>query len=760
MIRTCLLLLAGVYALQLSSFAESSDLQRVGLVAFGLGIIAARPKPVLVMLAGAALFLTDALSVIETRIDSRYVGDSIVAQVRIADFPKRTGDKLGFVAEPIGNPRLPPRLRLSWYRTETNVHLGEVWELELRLRRPRGASNPGGFDAEAWLLRERIGAVGYVVSGTRNRLLDTQARDVSERLRQRAVDRIVAVVDDAGHAAVLAAISVGARHLITSEQWQRYARTGTSHLMAISGLHVGLAAAGGYLLVTLLTMRLPKSSNRHVIATIGAVIVATGYAALSGFAVPAQRASLMIGLAAAAVAARRPVLPAAVIATTCTIVIGLWPLASMAPGFKLSFAAVAVLLWLARRYRGRPRPRGRWLLQAMHGLAAAQLALLLGLLPLTVLEFGRVAFVAPVVNAVAVPIFSFVTVPCALIGVVLDGVLAPAGDRALLIAALSLAILEDLIQLADQLPAAAFTTPRLTPAAWFCVCMPLAWIALPPGWPGRSVAFVAIGALLLYAPPRPPPGCVDVAVLDVGQGLAVVATTRRHALVYDTGPAYRSGASAAASVVLPYLTYRNVDKLDALVVSHADLDHAGGVTALLDSMQVEQLWSGESLPDTGSPARRCAAGETWRYDDVQFEFVHPMVDKERDGNDASCVLLITAGSHRILLPGDIERPAERALVQGGRLLPATAVIVPHHGSLTSSSLPFVAALRPAYAVVSARHGNRWDLPRPEVVTRWQNVGAEVLTTSTSGAVSMRLCAAGGLTSVTRHRRAQRRIWHE
>ena len=327
-------------------------------------------------------------------------------------------------------------------------------------------------------------------------------------------------------------------------------------------------------------------------------------------------------------------------------------------------------------------------------------------------------------------------------------------------AAFSLRLLEHVLLSAARLPGATFSAPQLTAAAWMLVCTPVLHVVLPPGWPGRSVAFVAIGALVLYTPPRPPPGCVDVDVLDVGQGLAVVVTTHGRTLVYDTGPAYRGGGSAAAAVLLPFLRYRGVDRLDALVVSHADLDHAGGVDRLLAEVETGQVWTGEALPHPGVPMQRCAAGEAWDYDAVRFEFVYPLPGAVLDGNDASCVLLISAGEHRVLLPGDIERPAERELVQSGRVPPVAVVVVPHHGSQTSSSLPFVAALRPTLAIVSARYGNHWRLPGQDVVARWQRAGAEVLTTAADGAVGMRLCAGEGLRSLRRERSVRRRIWHE
>ncbi|MDH3553845.1 MAG: DNA internalization-related competence protein ComEC/Rec2, partial [Gammaproteobacteria bacterium] len=713
------------------------------------------------LVTGIAIFLVAALDVINSRIKPQFVGDSIVTRVRIADFPQRHSLNVSLVIETIGNPRVPRRVRVSWHKPPAVIRFGDIWQLELRLRRPRGSSNPGTFDYEAWLFRDGVGAIGYVVGGRRNVLLRSAELRMTERLRQRVVDRLTMLITDTDRAAVLAAISVGARHLISPEQWRRYALTGTSHLMAISGLHVGLAAAGGYFLVSLFAAVSCRRRNQHVVATIAAAVIAAGYAVLSGLAVPAQRASLMISLAAIAILMRRQVMPVALVATVCVCIVLVSPLATLAPGFKLSFAAVLVLIWLARRYRTKSETRRpQWPWQVLRQLAAVQAMLLFGLLPLTVALFNRIAFAAPLVNLLAVPIFSIVTVPFTLTGIVLDGALRPAGDKALFAAAFSLDVIELLITAAARIPGADFTTPRIAGPAWIYVVLPLAWVVLPPGWPCRRIAYLAVVALALYQPPRPAAGCADIDVLDIGQGLAVVVTTRRHAVVFDTGPAYRGGGSAAATSLLPFLGYRSINRIDKLVISHADLDHAGGVAAIRANVDVLDILTGEPLPGLESAARRCVAGDSWRYDGVQFDFVHPSTELKYQGNDASCILMISSGEHRLLLTGDIEGPVEEELLRNGSISKVDAVIVPHHGSRTSSSLPFVRALSPSLAIVSASYGNRWGFPKQDVVARWQAVGARVLATSTSGAIGMRLCAAGGLVSVTRQRATQRRIWHE
>lgn len=469
----------------------------------------------------------------------------------------------------------------------------------------------------------------------------------------------------------------------------------------------------------------------------------------------------MIGIVVIGVLCRRQVRAFTVIATACALIVVSAPLATLAPGFKLSFSAVLVLVWLTRRYPGRfgshrmLRP-----LIAVQQLGVMQIMLLCGLLPLTVLIFGRLTFAAPAVNLIAVPVFSFITVPFTLAGLVLDGPFQPLGDRALLAGARSLAVIESLLTKSAEIPGASIAIPTIAGAAWMFVLAPLVWALLPPGWPGRNVAWVAVVALTLWQPPRPPLGCADIDVLDVGQGLAIVITTRQHVVVFDTGPAFRGGGSAAESVLLPFLASRGIDRVDKLIVSHADLDHAGGVDALLAGIDVRDTRVGEPLPAARQPGRDCAAGEDWRSDGIGFAFIYPTSDSSRTGNDASCVLLVSAGARRMLLTGDIEQPAEAWLVRSGDLPTVDVVSVPHHGSLTSSSVPFVRALRPSIAIVSAGHGNRWGLPKQKVVDRWSAAGAKVVTTATSGAISLRLCEDQGVASLTHHRATRRRIWHE
>ncbi len=760
MIRACLWLLAGTYALQLSSFASHSGRLIVVGVAL-LALLAARTTHALIaFVLGVLLFVTAVQLVVAGRLDTRFAGDSVLSQVRIAGFPQQKGGTATFVAAPIADRRLPKRIRMSWFEPPVSLRLGDIWQLEMRLSRPRGKANPGGFDYEAWLTRERIGATGYVVAGKRNHLLRSGVVGVTDAVRQRFVDRLVALFPDNSAAGVLAAISVGARHLVSAEQWERYARSGTSHLMAISGLHIGLAASGAYLVASLCLGLIVRHRNVHDAATVAALCVTILYALVSGLAVPARRAMLMIALAAAVLLRRRQLSPALIVSVACIVLVVADPLATMAPGFRLSFTAVVVLIWLAH---GRMDTAGKGLLmpyRVLRELTRLQVALLFGLLPFTALLFHRIALAAPAVNVLAVPVFSFLTVPLALAGLLLDGPLQTIGDMALRGAAWSVQLLELLIAKATLVPGASVEVAAIEGAAWLCLGLVMIQVVTPTGWPGRAVAWLAAAALLLHRPSGPPHGCVDLDVLDVGQGLSVIAQTHRGAVVFDTGPSFRDGSSSATTTVLPYLQHRGIERIDHLIISHADLDHAGGVTAILAELPVGVLLLGEPLPAVNATSRRCTAGQRWSLDGVRFRLIHPPGESRLTGNDASCVVVIEVGSHRAVLTGDIERPVEQDLVARRALGSADLVVVPHHGSRTSSSTAFVATLQPVIAIVAAGHDNRWGFPKPDISNRWQSVGAEVLTTSSSGAVGVRMCAEGGIVSLARHRDARRRIWHD
>lgn len=763
MLQICLALLAGAYALHfLTSLPPAGSLVVVAAVAASC-IFFRRLRLAGCVLSGFCVAWHSSADLLADRLSDDLQDSTVEVTGRVAGFPEQRGDSLRFVLQTSDGDRLPSRLRLAWYDVADQPAIGETWQLKVRLRRPRGFANPVGFDYEQWLFRQGIGATGYVVQHPQNRLLAEVPVAPFAVLRRSLANRIGSVAGDNDAAAVLLAITVGARHRISQQQWEKYAITGTSHLMAISGLHIGLAAGGAFLLFWIGLAPFCRWANLRDRAALMAALVAVAYAAVSGFAVPAQRAMLMALLVMAASLVRRETQPETILAAAAMVVFLTEPIAILSPGFKLSFAAVAILLWSARQRRftqAAPGGFGRQFLEGMKRLPPLQLTLLFGLLPMTALIFGRVAWLAPLVNLLVLPVFNLLTVPTALLGLLLDGPLRTFGDGLLRVSWLSVRGMLWLIDsVADWHPARidiATASPRLIPV----VLLAALWALLPPGWPGRKVAWIAGLCAVLLRPAAVPPGCLDLTVLDVGQGQAMVVRTPRRNLVFDTGPAFRSGGDTGQLVLAPYLRTLGIKRIDMLLISHGDLDHAGGVGSLEQSTGIAQVISGDYLGRMAGPQLRCRRGQAWLWDGVQFAILHPAYAAESSRNDGSCVVEATLGTHRLLLTGDIESAAEYELLATSSLSPVNLVVVPHHGSRTSSGAHFVQRLRPEVAIVSAGFDNRWGFPDAEVVQRWQAAGANVLNTATSGAISYRLCENSGLRALGEYRVDVRRYWND
>jgi competence protein ComEC len=324
---------------------------------------------------------------------------------------------------------------------------------------------------------------------------------------------------------------------------------------------------------------------------------------------------------------------------------------------------------------------------------------------------------------------------------------------------MSIELLESIIAAIVRLPFADISIANISGHMWFVIFAPALWVLLPKGWPGRWLAVLAVAALILYVPKPPRSGCFDAYVLDAGQGLATLVKTKRHLLVFDTGMLFRGGGSVAKQVLVPFLKGNGLRRIDWLLVSHADIDHSGGVVHLSGYADIVSILAGERLQAVPT-ATKCQAGQYWIADGISFRVLHPDPATPWVGNNASCVLLVTAGEHGLLLTGDIEADAERELVRSDYLRPVDVVVVPHHGSLTSSSRSFVDITSPQIAIVSAGYENRWGFPKQAVVERWQSVGSEVLNTATAGAISTRVCKQAGIIALRKDRHERRRFWRD
>lgn len=685
-------------------------------------------------------------------------GRDLLVRGYVASIPNDAGADSQFLLDAV-EPRgdVSPRIRLVWYRFKAGAasapHAGELWQLVVRLKRRNGFANPGGVDHEAQLYREGVGATGYVRDDARNtRLAAPSLRYAVTRVRAWVSGRIHDAVPSGRMLGVLQGLAVGDTQAMSPQQWRVFAATGTTHLMAISGLHISMVAAVAAWLGGAIVRR-PSAQARGWNAMHGQVIAgasaAVAYSALAGLSVPTQRTLLMLAIYFASRWFRRNLTVTHTLGLSLVGVLLIDPFAPLAPGAWLSFGAVAVILLAVA---GRVRRYG-----PIATFARVQAAVTVGLVPLLLAAFGGVSLISPLANAIAIPLFTLVVVPAVLLGACAASVWLPAGEWVL---ALPVALLQwtwPLLQWLAERPLALwyFSQPSV-PA--FCALVVGALLLLMPGiWPTRLAGALLCLPVIFHRIPGPGVGNFELTMLDVGQGLAVVVRTQAHVLVYDAGPAFPTGRDAGELAVLPYLRNRGVRHVDALVVSHGDLDHRGGVNSVLAAIPVTRILAGPSVETLSQASAPCLRGQRWMWDGVQFEILHPGRSGRASDNDSSCVLLVHSSAGSALLAGDVEAAAESALVASG-LARATTVVVPHHGSLTSSTAPLVAASRPALALISAGYRNRWGLPRREIVERWRAAGARLLTTADSGAIEIAF-VAGRPPVVREYRRSQRRYWH-
>jgi competence protein ComEC len=621
------------------------------------------------------------------------------------------------------------RLQLSWF-DPPRLQRGDIWRVNARLRQPWSYQNPGGFDYERWLFAQRLSGTGYVRKGLllQRHQLVREEQTFAGFLGANAVQ----------HAGLMLALTRGDAGAISGDQWEAFRATGTVHLMVVSGLHVGLVVGVSFLIFRVLLRGVPVLVSYERLAGGLALLAAAGFVFATGTGVPALRAWLMAALLMVSIMAGRRVSRFAVFVICMALVLLLDPLVVHQVGFYLSFGAVAVLMGFFTLHQ----LRGGWPVQ----LLVTQSVLFGFLTPALALQQASVAGVGSLSNLVAVP----------LLGLLLPLLLAaslcwwwwPAAALQLLAGAgVLLDALMVLIELAASLPpvpsgsgtwllsglsfAAALLLSTRTPRVWWPVLL-LAWLS----WlvPQRAA---------------PPLGEFSVAALDVGQGSAIVVETANHRLLFDTGPGYPSGFDLGASVVVPSLLRTGTNRIDALVLSHQDLDHTGGYRSVLAAIVVDRVFASFPLPDFASnvplkqpapsnPAsfKRCQTGVSWQWDEVHFEFLNDPASSPGNDNDRSCVLRIAARHSTALLSGDISRRVERRLSRAWQLR-ADLVMAPHHGSNSSSSPVWIAAAQPDWVLFSAPRRSRYGHPHPAVIQRHQEAGARVAVTGYQGAIVWR-----------------------
>ena len=653
----------------------------------------------------------------------------------------------GAAIDPRIRAGLPSTLSLAWYANEgpaPKVTACERWRFTVRLKRPRGLANPHGFDFEAWALERGIRATGYVREEQAARLAPRVERWPCMLHRWRGIvrDRILAHLGDAPRRGVLVALAIGDQDSIAERDWETFWRTGVGHLMSISGLHITMLAALGFALAAFLWVRVPGLALRvpaRKAAAVAGVATALAYTLMTGYAVPAQRTLAMLATVAACVLASRRASPSRTLAAAAIVVVALDPWAVLAPGFWLSFGAVAAIFYAMDLRTGKRGRLGAALLE--------QLAVTLVMLPMLVALFGQVSLVSPLANAFAIPLVSLGVVPLTLAGAFLPAPWLLDAAHALL--QVVMAALEWLA----ALPAAVLESHAPEPWTVACALAGCLWLLAPRGFPMRSCALAWIAPLFLAAPPHPAPGAAWIDVLDVGNGLAVVVRTAGHALAYDAGPSWNGDADSGSRIVVPFLRGEGVGRLDALVISHADDDHSGGAASVAASREprwmLSSLAADHPLHDLVAPSFPCESGEGWRWDDVEFRVLHPSAsiyggDAKRKENDRGCVLRVATAARSMLLAADVEARSEAEMLASDRAaLASDVLLVPHHGSKTSSTQAFIEAVSPRTAIFSVGYRNRFHHPHPAVVARYAVHGAELHRTDDEGALRIVLPAAGG-----------------
>jgi len=706
-------------------------------------------------------------------LDPALEGRSLALTGVIAAMPQRNdlGQRFRFdveAAELDGRAvRVPPRVLLGWYggaqawgggfelhRNAPELRAGERWQMTVRLKAPHGNLNPHGFDYELWLWDQGLQATGYVRAGPSDpapRRVASTWRHPVEQARQAVRNAIFERVADRSSAGLIAALVVGDQQAIERADWDVFRATGVAHLMSISGLHVTMfawAAALGVGALWRRSARLCLAWPAPHAALVGGLLLATAYALFSGWGVPAQRTLWMLAtVACLRLAGRRWPWPALWL-LACAVVVTLDPWALMQAGFWLSFVAVGVLFATdsGAESAGAKRAAARF-----GAMLREQSVVTLALAPLSLLLFGQVSLIGLVANLLAIPWVTLLVTPLAMAGVAF----APAWDAS----ALALQALAWWLQALAALPHATWSgaAPPLWAGVVGVVGGLLLAMRLPPAV--RALGLPLLLPVVLWQAPRPAAGEFEVLAPDIGQGNAVVVRTAQHTLVYDAGPRYSAESDAGHRVLVPLLRALG-ERVDTVVLSHRDTDHTGGAAAVL-AMQPAAALVGSLEP--GHPLgalrtlRPCAAGQRWHWDGVDFEFLHPAagIDAGKP-NSRSCVLRIANARHAALLAGDIEQPQEAALLSSAAPLKADLLLVPHHGSKTSSSAAFIEAVQPRWALVQAGYRNRFGHPAEAVVTRYEERGVRLATSAACGAAWWSSTAAQDLRC---ERQAAARYWH-
>ena len=723
------------------------------------------------VLLGIAWSAWMAASRLSDHLPQQWEGKDIQVTGVVASLPQsfERGVRAVIEVEDIETPLaiVPRRVRVSWYHSsgiEPQWMAGQRWRLTLRLKRPHGNANPHAFDYEAWLLEHNIRASGYVRHNKHVAAPELLAAMVwrpgyiVDRLRQRLRQRFYAALplEKYPYSSILAALAIGDQRSISNEMWRVFRRTGVIHLLSVSGLHVTMIAALFGALVSVLWRRIPPLVLR--VATPRAAIVggwgmAFVYTLMAGFAVPTQRTLYMLSVAAISLLTGRNLGAARTLALALFVVLLLDPWAVLSPGFWLSFGAVAALFYVgAAMVSPAPGPVSIYLRLKLTVAAwgLTQWTASLASLPVLLLLFQQFSLISPFANAIAIPWISLLITPLSLVAAVL-----PWQPLLELLYALLTPLINFLIWCSK---APQWYAPSPPWWAFASGIIGVVVMLLPRGLPGRGFGVFLLLPVLFWQPPKLTAGTFRMTMLDVGQGMAVAIETSAGVTLYDTGPRYGHNSDAGGRVVLPWLQAIGVKRINTLIVSHPDSDHAGGFASIMAALPVERVINAAPAASSIGLDGRCQAGQKWEEGGVRFQILHPLAaDYDTlagNRNSLSCVLLVKGQGGSLLLTSDIDAASEKRLLLSGAPLKAQVISVPHHGSKTSSLPEFISATEAKDALIPVGYRSRYGHPHSQVLERY--AGRRLWRTDLHGAIQVDF----GLSSyrVSAWRETRQRYW--
>jgi len=678
----------------------------------------------------------------------------------IADIPEHKSQSVRFLLKPdfiegYVKP-LPETIRLSWYRTRRVLNAGEKWQLQVKLRVPSGYQNPGGFDYERWLFVKGIGATGYVKPSSFNRVTGVSSLSIIDQWRSGIKQGIDQQCSECNNKGLIKALAIGYRADINPQHRQLLQDTGTAHLLAISGLHIGIISALffyiGRFLWQLYFHRF-EISRLQFSATL-AICAGLIYAALAGFSLPTVRALIMLAVIFMAFSFRTGVNLLNSIAIAVIVILIFDPLSVGSSSFWLSISALLLIAFAQYRMTNQHQ---RW-----KQVVILQLLFSLLFIPISIVLFDQLNPASFLANIVAIPLVSLVIVPLGMLGSLIAGFDGNLADWLFSASDLLLSLLLDYLELLLNSGLAALPYGGI-PFAVLCLsAMGMLILMMPAGFPARKPALLLVALPLLWQRTGLEIGAYQLTVLDVGMGTSAVIQTSQHSLVYDFGPGNAQGFSSAQWVLKPYLRYQGISDPDLLIISHVDQDHSGGFYSFLANYDPAKLVSGTPREVTrkfglSRPIRSCHEYPKWRWDGVNFEFLSLPENPASSINNRSCVLKVS-GYHATLLAGDIESEQESRLLEAlPEKLSASVLVVPHHGSSTSSTPRFLGAVKPEFSLFTVGRNNRWGFPKPEVLENYRDVNSQILRTDEQGAITVFSSATGlGLEA---HRRPGSKPWY-